>query len=74
MGTGDRRRTHSVARPWVPISFPLTHMVYLAGSKSVSVHQSDPDTMTNTALEAIAESSGKKNTTERNGIYRPTSR
>ena len=34
---------HSIARPWVPISFPLTHMIYLvpflsylAGSKSVS--------------------------------------
>ena len=35
---------HSIARPLVPVSFPLTHMVfllpfwsYLAGSKSVSV-------------------------------------
>ena len=33
---------------------------YLTGSKCVSVRRSDPDTMTNTALEAIASSSGKK--------------
>ena len=44
----------------------LTHMFhllpclsYFAGSKSVSACQSDPDTMTNTALEAMALSSGK---------------
>ena len=33
---------------------------YFAGPKSVSVRPSDPDTMTNTALEAIASLSGKK--------------
>ena len=32
---------------------------YLAGSKSVSACPSDPDTMTNTALEAAASSSDK---------------
>ena len=44
-------------------SSTLTHMVYLlpllsylAGSKSVSTCPSDPDTMTNTALEAIVSS------------------
>ena len=61
---------HSVARPWAPISAPLTYVVYLlpffsylAGAKSLSArpsaHPSDPDAMTNTALEAIASSSGK---------------
>ena len=50
---------HSIARPWVPICPLLTHMVYLlpflsylAGPKGVSARTSDPDTMTNTALEA----------------------
>ena len=58
---------HTIARLWFPISSPLTRMVnllpffsYLAGSKSVSAHQSDPDTMTNIGLEAIASSSAKK--------------
>ena len=61
---------NSIARPWVPIGSPLTHMVYLlpflsylACSKSVSAcpsaRPSDPDTTTNAALEAIASSSGK---------------
>ena len=56
---------HSVARPWVPISPRLTHVVYLlpflshlADCKSVSARPPDPDTMTNTALETIASSSG----------------
>ena len=56
---------YSIARPWVPISSTLTHMVYLlpfssyiAGSKSVSVSPSDLETMTNTASDA-ASSSGK---------------
>ena len=54
---------HSVARPCNPISSLLTHMVYLwpflnylTGSKSVSARPSHPDTMTNTALVAIATS------------------
>ena len=62
---GSRGCAHSIARPCVPISFTLTHMVYLlpylsylAGSKGVSARPSDPDTMTNTVLEAIASSSG----------------
>ena len=62
---------YSIARPWVPISSPLTHMVYLllfvgylAGSKkrfraSEHFRTSDPDTMTNTAQEATASSSCK---------------
>ena len=33
---------------------------YLAGSKSVSARPSNPDTMTNTALEAIASSIAAK--------------
>ena len=67
-GSGGLAR--SKASPWVPISFPLTCMVYLlqflsylAGSKSVSVRPSprpfDPDTMTNTTVEAIASLGGK---------------
>ena len=63
-----------MARPWVPISSLLTHMVdllpfwsYLAGSKSVtarpsvrsSVRRSDNDTMTNTALEAALRRAAK---------------
>ena len=58
---GDRR-----PYMWVPISSPLTHMVYLlpfysylAGSRSVSASPPVHDTMTNTALEANATSSGK---------------
>ena len=54
-----------VARPWVPISSPLTHVVYLlpvssylAGSKNISVRPSDPDTIKNTGLETTASSSG----------------
>ena len=65
-GRGGRGHTHSIARPWVPISFLLTHMVsllpflsYLTGSLYVRPSVL-PDTMTNTALEAIAFSSGKK--------------
>ena len=65
---GVRGWAHSIARPWVPISSLLTHIVYLlpslshlAGPKSVSARPSDPDTMTNTALEATASSSGNKN-------------
>ena len=52
-----RGLAHSIGRPTVPISSPLTHMVYripsggyVAGSKSVSARPSDSDTMTNTAL------------------------
>ena len=58
---------HSIARPQVPTSSPLTHIVYLllfssylAGSKNVSAHPTDPDTMTNTTLEATTSSSGNK--------------
>ena len=66
-GTWGSGWAHSIARPWVPISAPLTHRVYLvpfvsylAGSKSVSARRrpSDVNTMTNTALEGIASSSG----------------
>ena len=39
------------------LSIPI--LSYLAGSKSVSVRPSDPDTMTNTALESIIWSSCK---------------
>ena len=46
---------YSIACPWFPISFPLTHKVhllpfvsYLAGSKSYSVRPSNTHTMTNT--------------------------
>ena len=63
---GGRGWAHSIAHPLLPISFPLTHMVYLlplfsylAGFKGVSVRPSDPDTMTNTGLEVIASVSGK---------------
>ena len=56
----------STDHPWVPISSLLTHMVYLfpflsylASSKSVSAHPSNPDTMTNTAQEATAPLSRK---------------
>ena len=47
---------------WLPIDtygLSLTVLSYVAGSKSVSVRPSDPDTMTNTALKAIDSSSGK---------------
>ena len=37
----------------------LPRLSYLAGSKSVLARPSDLDTMTNTALEAIASSGGK---------------
>ena len=67
---GGHGWAHLVAGPWVPISSPLAHMVYLVtflsylvGSKGVLAHPSarpsDPDTITNTALEATASSSGK---------------
>ena len=66
LGMWGRRRAHSVAPAWIPISSPLTQMVYLlpflsylAGSKSVSVRPPDLDTMRNTVLEAIASPSGK---------------
>ena len=50
--------------PMVPIISPLTLYLlpffrYLAGSRSTSARSSDPDTMTNTALQAIASSSDK---------------
>ena len=71
----DRGWAHSIAHPWVPISSPLTHIVYLvpflsylAGSKSVSTRPSDPDTMTNTALKAFA-SSNSKNRTDKPEIF-----
>ena len=49
----------SIARPWVPL---LPFLRYLAGSKSVSACPYDPDTITTTALEATASSSGKNQT------------
>ena len=69
-GMWGRDWAHSIARQLVPIGALLTHVVYLlpflnylAGSKSVSVRLPilpyDPDTMTNTALEAIASSNGE---------------
>ena len=71
---GGRGWTLSIARPRVPSSSPLTHVVYilqfssyLTGSKSVFARPSvrlpvRPGTMTNTALEleATVSSSGKK--------------
>ena len=56
-----KRKAHSIARPWVSITFPLTHVIvpvltYLAGSNRISVRLSDPDTMTITALETVASS------------------
>ena len=70
LGFGDvvgRRYAHLIARPWIPISLPMTYMTYLlqflsysVGSKSVS----DRPTwmMTNTMLEAISSSSSNKTT------------
>ena len=59
----------SIAHPLVPISSPLTHMVYiiqfvsyLAGSKSVSARPIA--TMTSNALEPIASSGGKNESIE----------
>ena len=37
----------------------MTLLIYLAGSKGVSTHPSARSTMTNTAVEATASSSGK---------------
>ena len=56
--------------PMVPISSPLTHnrvyllllLSYSAGCKSVSARPFDPNTMTNTAVEAIASSNGNNST------------
>ena len=57
-------QAHSIARPQVPISSSMTHMVYLilflsdlAGSKRL--RPCALDTMTNTALEAITSSCSK---------------
>ena len=47
----------------------LTLLSYLAGSKDVSARPFDPDTTTDTALEATASSSGKKNKNLRGGTY-----
>ena len=51
-GTWGRGWANLIARPWVPIGSQVTHTVnsyrflsYLAGSRSVSAHPSDPDTM-----------------------------
>ena len=48
---------HLVAHTCIPVSSLLTHSLsltvfWLSGFKSVSVRPSDPDTITNTALEA----------------------
>ena len=64
---GGRGLAHGVAYPWVPKNLPLTRKVYLLPltvSELFSwlqkrLRPSDPDRMTNTALEAIASSSGK---------------
>ena len=50
---------HSISQPWVPYqlsidTYLLQFLSYLAGFKNVSIHPSDPDTTTITALEAIA--------------------
>ena len=74
-----------VIRPCIPISSPVTHMAhilpflsYLAGSKSVSARlpprPSDPDTMTNTALEAVASSSGSEFISKVAGLFGGTLR
>ena len=64
---GGRGSANSMARPCVPISSPLTDVVYLLSFELFSWYQkrfrpparpSDPDTMTNTALEATASSIG----------------
>ena len=68
---GSRGWAHSIGRPWVPTSSPLTCMVYLLPVLSYVILRAakafppahpptDPDTMTNTALEATASWSGKK--------------
>ena len=63
-----RGRARLTARPWVPVSSLSTHMVYLlpflsnlAGSKGVffSARPPDPDTMTNSALEALLPRAAK---------------
>ena len=68
---GRRGRAHSIARPSVPISSPLTHnMVHLLPffelfrwlqKRCRPSPRPTPDTITNTALEAIASSSGTNN-------------
>ena len=54
---------HSVTRQWVPFSSPLTQMVStvfeLFSWLQKRFRPPDPDATTNTALEAIASSSGK---------------
>ena len=64
-----------LARSWVPITSTLTHMVYLlpflsylAGFKSVSTYPSDPDRITNTALEAITLSSSNDSLARRRQV------
>ena len=65
MGPFDSTPIVSCQLPVDTYGLSLTILSYLAGSRNVSSHQpavgpSDPDTMTNTALEAIVSSSGNK--------------
>ena len=76
LGLGLRvglRWVHSKARPWFPTSSILAHMVYflpffelfswLQNGFHPTARPSDPGTMTNAALEAIASSSGNNKLT-----------
>ena len=64
-GTWESGWAHSVAGPCIPISSLLTHMVYLLlffelfSWLQKRFRPSDPNTITNTALEVTASSSGK---------------
>ena len=51
---GDHGLSHLIAHSLVPISSSSTHMVYTS-----PFHPSNLDTMTITALEAVASSSNK---------------
>ena len=56
---GGQGWAHLIARPRVPISSLLTVFELLKWLQSVSARPSTPDTMTNTAKEATASTSGK---------------
>ena len=57
-----RGRAHSIARPSVPLAIDALSISYhfvIFSWLQKSFHPSDPDTMTNTAIEATASSIGK---------------
>ena len=69
---------HLVVHPWVPFSSRLTHMIYLlsfvsylTGPKSASDRPSDPDMITITALEALAQFLVAEITTDQQLFYTP---